>query len=253
MENMIDLNEKKIVVTGASSGIGRQVCISLSRVGARIVLIGRNETELNKTLDMMDNTDKHKCYIYDLKNIDGIKELVQNIVAYDNIKLDGLVHCAGMVNIVPIKLINYNVFDDIMRINFYSFIELVKNFSLKKISNAGNIVAISSVAVDEGHGCNTLYAASKAALDSSIRVLAQELVDKNIRINSIRPGVVPTKMTMEYDSMSGLSDYLTKQEEKQLLGLVEPEDIANMVSFLLSSASKAITGRHFYVDGGRLV
>ncbi len=252
MENMIDLFEKKIIVTGASSGIGRQVCISLSRIGARIVLLGRNGIELKNTLDMMDNADKHKCYAYDLENIDGIKELVQNIVAYDNIKLDGLVHCAGMVNIVPIKLINYKIFDSIMRINYYSFIELVKNFSLKKISNAGSIVAISSVAIDEGHACNTLYAASKAALDSSIRVLAQELVDKNIRINSIRPGVVLTKMTMQYDSMSGMSDYLTKQEEKQLLGLVEPNDIANMVCFLLSSASKAITGRHFYVDGGRL-
>lgn len=251
IKTIVNLNKKKLVVTGASSGIGREVCVLLSQLNANVILIGRNEKELIKTINLMENKDNHRYYLYDLVNVDEISDLIKTIVVNDNKKLDGLVYCAGIASIVPINLIKYEMLDNIMRINYYSFIEMVKCFVEPNISDGGSIVAISSYGAEYGENCQTIYSASKACIDSSVKTLSVE-VQKKLRINSIRPGFILTDMTKKFAQNALNDDFIIKQKNRQLLGEGKPLNIANMVVFLLSDAAKRITGKIFYVDGGRL-
>lgn len=244
MESIIDLSDKKIVVTGASSGIGRAACVLLSKLGVHVMMVGRREEELENTLRQMEG-EGHRYFQYDLTDLDHIEDLIKDIVSCDSIKLDGLVHCAGISHRLPVRNLNYSIMDSIMRINFYAFIELVKAYSHKNC-NGGSIVGLSSYAtINPGTG-QTIYAASKAALDAAILVLSKELVKKNIRINSIRPGFVNTAMYENIMRKSG-NDELGNQ---QLLGVVEPEDVANLIAYLLSDAAKFITGSNYVIHGG---
>lgn len=244
MGSIIDLSDKKIVVTGASSGIGRATCILLSQLGAHVMMVGRREDELENTLQQMDG-EGHRYFPYDLTDLEHIEDLIRDIVSYDGDKLDGLVHCAGISRRLPIRNLNYSNMDPIMRINFYAFIELAKAYAHKNC-NGGSIVGISSYASINGGTGQTIYAASKAALDAAVIVLSKELVRKNIRINSIRPGYVNTAMYENAMKKTG-SDELGNQ---QLLGVGEPEDIANMIAYLLSDAAKFITGSNYVINGG---
>lgn len=244
MESIIDLSDKKIVVTGASSGIGRSVSILLSKLGAHVMMIGRREEELENTLRQMDG-EEHRYFPYDLTDLDHIGDLIRDIVGCDGDKLDGLVHCAGISRRLPMRNLNYSNMDPIMRINFYAFIELTKAYAHKNC-NGGSIVGISSYAATNGGTGQTAYAASKAALDAAIIVLSKELARKNIRINSIRPGYVNTAMYVDAMKKTG-SDELGNQ---QLLGVGEPEDVANMIAYLLSDAAKFITGSNYVINGG---
>ncbi|MGI6085623.1 MAG: SDR family NAD(P)-dependent oxidoreductase [Acetivibrionales bacterium] len=246
MKNIIDLTGRKILVTGASSGIGRETSILLSQIGANVVIVGRNDKELTNTMAAM-NDGNHKSFTCDLMELENVKELVLNAVDYDGNKLDGLVHCAGISIDLPLKNLEYNKMDQLMKTNFYSFIELVKNFSRKNISGGGSIVGVSSRAAIGGAKCQTIYSASKAALDASVRTLAIELVQKKIRINSVRPGFIKTALVNNYMETCGVGS----AGERQLLGIGEPIDVANLIAFLLSDATRFITGRSFEVDGGR--
>lgn len=249
MKNIIDLTEKKILVTGASSGIGREICILLSQVGANVVLVGRNEKNLQNTVSLMKEGN-HKYFVYDLMDLEGIRTLIKAAVEFDNLKLDGYVHSAGVMPVIPLKNLSYSVMDETMKINYYSFIEIVKNYSSKNNCNGGNIVAISSIASTNGGKCQTIYSASKAAIDASVRTLAQELVKKGIRINSVRPSLIKTdeinKMMQDSENIVNVSNLA----KRQLLGFGEPIDVANLVAFLLSDASSFITGRSIEIDGG---
>lgn len=249
MINLVDLTDKKIIVTGASSGIGKETAILLSRLGARVVLVARNEDRLLKTMSMLENGE-HSYFVYDLSQLEGISNLIERIVNKDNRKIDGLVHSAGVSAIIPLQNINYEKMDQVMKINFYSFIELVKVVTLKKYSSGGSIVAISSIASTQGEKCQTIYSASKAAMDASIRTLAIELVKKKIRINSVMPGLINSEMTNQVPISSLQTSELTRA---QLLGIGKPIDVANMIAFLISEASGFITGRSVYVDGGRFL
>lgn len=246
MEAIVDLTDKKIVVTGASSGIGRATCILLSRLGAKIMLVGRREGELANTLQQMEGK-AHLCFPCDLADLDNIESLIKKIVSSDGHKLDGLVHCAGTSLTLPVKNLNYHNMDAVMRINFYSFIELVKWYSHKNC-NAGSIVGISSYAAITGRAGQTIYAASKAALDVAVKSLSKELIKKNIRINSIQPSFVNTAMYEDAKNKIGNDDL----GSNQLLGVGEPEDIANLIAYLLSDAAKFITGANYLIHGGSL-
>ena len=244
MEPMIDLTNKKIVVTGASSGIGRAVCILLSQLGAKVMLTGRKEEELSNTLEQMAG-EGHCCFPYDLSDLDNIGSLIGDIVDSDGKKLDGLVHCAGISVRAPIRNLDYAKMDAVMKINFYAFVELVKQYAHKN-SNGGSIVGISSYAAINGAKGQTMYAASKAALDAAVISMSKELYKKQIRINSVRPGFVNTAMYENSKKQLGND----KLGEDQLLGVGEPEDVANLIAFLLSDASRFITGSNYLINGG---
>lgn len=251
MINPIDLSGKNILVTGASSGIGKGIAIYLSKVGANIIMAARNEEKLKETYNELE-PGNHSYYLIDLNNLDEIEGMIDNICS-DGRKLNGIVHSAGISSTIPIQYIKLDNLKSIMSINFYSFIELVKHFSKRKYNdNGGSIVAISSISSKVGARGLAAYCASKGALDSSIRPIALELAAKNIRINSIAPGMIKSQI---YDGLIELvnnNDFETDLKKRQIMGLGKPEDVASAAAFLLSDASKFITGTSIIVDGGYL-
>lgn len=250
MNNMLyDFSGKKFVVTGASSGIGRSTAICLANQGAQVVLMARDTVQLEETKAVMTGSG-HQIISADLGEMVDMTELF-NLMVEDGKKLDGLVHCAGVSQVLPLNGLRRNKIEECMKINFYAFVELVRLYAKKKYNNkGGSVVAISSIAACQPEKCQTAYAASKGALNAAVQSLAFELADKHIRINSIMPGFVNTRMIEEKTDF--LNDKVRESKARQILGIIEPEEIANVVSFLLSEASGAITGRSMYADGGCL-
>lgn len=243
---LVDLNNRKILVTGASSGIGREVSILLSKLGASVVLCGRNQDRLCETIRLMENPEKHRSYSFDISNNQKCEEIFQDVVL-DGRKLKGLVHCAGIARAVPLRVMKYKDILEMFETNYMSFMKLAQLYAKKKYSDGGSIVAVSAANAHYPQKCMSIYAASKAALEASVKSLAIELTAQNIRINCVIPGAIDTSM------MSKMSESERKLVgDKQLLGVGKPEDVANMIAFLLSDASSFVTGRSMYVDGGLL-
>lgn len=251
MINPVDLSDKMILITGASSGIGKIVAIQLSKLGAKLVLVARNEDRLKETFSLLEG-EGHSIYLYDLNEIDGISNLVDEMVR--NIgRFDGLVHCAGIVELRPLKQTNYIALEKTMKINFYCFIELVRCITKKSNYNKGaSIVAISSTASKIGDDSKLSYSASKAALDASVRCMAHELSKKGVRVNTVMPAGVDTEMFTSYTSSFSESEHVREKLNRQYLGLVKPIEIANLVAFLESDATEHITGSAVAIDGGYL-
>lgn len=250
MLDKISFDGKRIMVTGASSGIGRAVAILLSRLGGQVVLTGRRTEELSRTLAEMDGTG-HCCVPFDLHELDGYEDFVRQCC--EDGKLDGLVHCAGIAKPLPLKTLSPAAITETMDTNFTSFMLLAKYLSKKKYSNDGaSLVAVSAVNVHYPQKCMSVYAASKAALEAAVRTLALELYpNRKLRINALVVGPVATPMGGAAEG--DLSLVGTQSEvSPNLMGIASPEDIAKMAAVLLDSTSAYVTGRNFYVDGGRL-
>lgn len=251
MINPMDLSGKNIMITGASSGIGKGIAILLSKIGANVIMVARNEERLMETFSELE-PGNHSYYLFDLNNLDGIEDMMDN-VCKDGIKLSGLVHSAGISKTMPLQYLKLDDLNNIMSVNFYSFIELVKHFSKRKNNdNGGSIVAISSISSKVGARGLTAYCASKGALDSAIKSMALDLAPKNIRINSIAPSMIKTQI---YDGLKEIinnKDFEDDLKKRQIMGIGEPTDVAHAAAFLLSDASKFITGTSMIVDGGYL-
>lgn len=248
MFNPFSLKEKTIIVTGASSGIGRQCAIDCSKMGAKVILIARNQERLEETLASLDNND-HQVYSYDLTQIDGIKELVNTIVS-SNGKIDGLIHAAGIEITKPIKLLESSDYEMIYRTNNLSGFELMRQLSsIKNMNKGGSIIFISSITAIIGRSGVAAYAASKGAMISATKSFALELAKRQIRVNCISPGTILTPMMLNY--LNGLDD---ASRQKRIdgfpLGLGETTDISNACIYLLSDASRWITGQNIIIDGG---
>lgn len=243
---LVDLNNRKILVTGASSGIGREVSILLSKLGASVVLCGRNQDRLCETISLMENPEKHRSYSFDISDFQQCEEVFQDVV-WDGYKLNGMVHCAGVAKAIPLRVMKYKDILEMFETNYMSFMKLTQLYAKKKYSDGGSIVAVSAANAHYPQKCMSIYAASKAALEASVKSLAIELTAQNVRINCVIPGAIDTSM------MSEMSESERKLVgDKQLLGVGKPEDVANMIAFLLSDASSFVTGRSMYVDGGLL-
>lgn len=244
MKNLIDLTGKTILVTGASSGIGRQAAITLSETGAKIILTARREEQLRETLGMMYGKG-HVYYPFDLCDLENIGHFLQKIVE-QNGKMQGLAFCAGITEVRPCKMTTPEVLKHVMKTNFFSFFEMVCQFTKKKCSDEGSKIAVlSSAASIRPSKGQSAYAASKGAIDASVRVLAQELMARHININCVRPGTVDSPMTQNLSE-----DSLTHALEVQPLGIISAKDVATMIAYLLSPAADMITGRGFDIEGG---
>lgn len=244
----LDLTKKKILITGASSGIGRGTALYLSKLGAKLVLLGRSESRLQETLKQLVS-NAHEVIPADLTDLEDMTPLFEEAVS-DGIKLSGLIHCAGIAQVIPLNSLTRNKVVSEMNINYFSFIELVRQYAKKKFSDGGSIVAISSVAAERPDKCQTNYAATKAALDIASQALSIELAVKNIRINTILPGAIMTEKVRRSQD-NGID--LEQIKRRQLLGMGQPEDVAAMCAFLMSDMSRFITGRRLFVDGGRFL
>lgn len=247
MKNPMELTGKRILVTGASSGIGRAVAILLSELGADVVITGRNEERLTETFNMLVEKN-HTKIAFDLTDFDSYDDLFKQI-RNSGEKLTGLVHCAGIAKIIPIKVVSVHNITEMMQVNFVSFMELVKHFSKRTNSSGGSIVCMSAINAHYPQKCMSVYAASKGALEMAVSSLAVELFEKGFRVNAIVPGPIKTAMAEQSSSVAGEESNIVG---RQLIPLGEPEDVANMAAYLMSDASRFITGRNVYVDGGRL-
>jgi NAD(P)-dependent dehydrogenase (short-subunit alcohol dehydrogenase family) len=246
------LNGKLILITGASSGIGRQCAITCSLMGASVVLLGRDRERLEETLSLMDNTDKHLLCVVDLIEYDKVAEEIQKIVAEKG-KLSGLVNCAGISTTLPLIAVSPQKMEQffgtnvIGAVNLTRFVIKASNFS----DTGGSIIFISSVMGVVGENGKSLYSMTKGALIAAVKSMSVELAPKSIRINAVSPGVVETPMSKNA-IYSRNEESLSKIKSLHPLGLGQPEDVANACVFLLSDAARWITGTNLIVDGGYL-
>lgn len=238
--------KKTVLVTGASSGIGYAIVQQLLDADSSVIAVGRSEDRLLKLSSIL--TPNSTAFKADLTDNDQLMLLLQQLPR----NIDGFVHAAGIESLVPLRNITYRKFDSLMKIHVYSYIEIVKhiaNHKPKESESPTSIVAISSVASDSGGKGQSMYAASKAALEAVSRVLSKELSDKNIRINVIRPGLVDTAMTRRWAEHIGITN-MNIVKNLQLRGLLTPEEVANLAVFLLSEKANGITGSQIIVDAG---
>lgn len=249
MINPMDLTGKRILVTGATGGIGKETAVQLSKLGAAVVITGRNEEKLQETFTMLEGRG-HSKYILDLDDIDGIENIIKTIVDECG-AFNGYAHCAGVAQMRPLKMTKKHNIIDMMNANFFSFIEIVRCLTKKGcFADEGSIIAVSSTASIQGKQSKVCYSASKAALDASIRCMVCDLKKKKIRVNSVMPCWVKTRMYNGYIERHPDTFEVQEIKEKQYMGVTEPIEVANTIAFLLSDAAKTITGTSILIDGG---
>lgn len=241
------LTGKTILVTGASSGIGRQTAIECAAMGAKVMLIARNEEKLNSVLKELAG-EGHQVMRCDLLNAEQTTALVNSIAA-----IDGVVHCAGLVKPFPVSFLSREKIDETLHSNFYTVVELTTAlFKAKKINKQAAFVFLSSISGQHPHKGGSMYAASKAAVEAFCKTVALEYAAKGIRANCVSPAMVKTPMFD--DAVSGMSTQSMEEHvAKYPLGVGYPEDVARAVVFLLSPASRWITGTNLVMDGGLLL
>lgn len=244
MEHIFSLTRKTVLVTGASSGIGRQIAVTAAQMGAAVIITGRNKERLQETRAMIPSGAD--CVIADLTNEDDISSLVNQLP-----KLNGIVFCAGVVEYIPAKFINAEKLNNVFAVNFNSQVmltqQLIKN---KKLEQASSLVYISSISALIGVPATGMYAASKAALNGFVKVIASELAGQKIRANAVCPGLVKTPLLTGAAESNLSADTFAAAEKQYPLGLGEPQDVAGAAVFLLSDAAKWITGTAMVLDGG---
>lgn len=245
--NPFSLQGKTILVTGASSGIGKSTAIECSKMGANVILTARNVERLTETLSMMEGVN-HKIVVCDQTIEEQIEELVKEIV-----KLEGLFLCSGIGKTLPFQFCSKEKINEVYDINFFAPIELLRLLvKKKKFADKASVVFVSSVAGSGSFNIgNSIYGSSKAALNSMMRFCAVELAKKQIRVNCICPGMIDTPL-IHNGSLS--EEQLQKDMETYPLRRYgTPNDIAYGAIYLLSDASSWITGHTLVIDGGKTI
>lgn len=248
--NPFSLEGKTILVTGASSGIGRGIAIECSKMGAKVVLNARNEERLKETLSMM-GSENHQMIIADIASQDEIDRLVAELPV-----LDGCVLCAGIPQVCPVKHFKRQDIEDIFSVNTFAPIMITSSLvKKKKIHKGSSVVLVESISgVFVGTKGDVSYNASKAALNGFLKGAALELAGQGIRINAINPGLVPTNilnLTNELFAENHHTDIMVESYPLKRYG--KPEDIAYGAIYLLSDASSWVTGTNMVIDGGYLL
>lgn len=245
MENILynpfTLTGKTVLVTGASSGIGRAIAIECSKIGASVIITGRDAIRLDATFQLLEG-DSHLQFLVDMVNESEIDLLVSNLP-----KLNGIVNCVGIIKRLPLKFIKNDTFDDLMKVNFLSQASLIQKLYKKNLlKNEASIVFISSVATNIASLGNIMYMASKGAMNSFMKGIALELSSTKIRANAIQPGMIKTNLTTAIPDEEIAKDIL-----RYPLGRYgSPEEVAYAAIYLLSDATKWMTGSVITLDGG---
>lgn len=241
--NPFTLEGKTILVTGASSGIGRGIAIACSKMGASVIVNGRNEQRLSETMSEMEGDD-NLSLAADLSDNVELAEMVAKLP-----KLDGIVHCAGIGQRVLCKQLQESDLDNMMNVNFKAPVMLqTEILKQKKINKSASIVFIASIACDSPTIGNAMYSASKGAIISYANCLALELAPRLIRVNCILPAMIWTDLIFK----GGITEEELREDEKKypLKRYGKPEDIANLSIYLLSDASSWMSGSSIRITGG---
>ena len=247
-DNPFSLQGKTVVITGASSGLGRECALLCSHMGAKIVALGRNEQRLNELIDSLEG-EGHGMWAFDLIDLDSIIDLVNDIHGKYG-KVDGFVHSAGIEKTAPSKLLSPSDYETLLRVNTISAFELIRQLcQVKHFNQGGSVILIASITALIARNGLTAYSASKGALISGARTLALEYAKRRIRVNTISPGTVKTPLMEQFLSTLSEAD-LEKRLSGFPLGIGSPTDIANACVYLLSDASKWLTGQNLVIDGG---
>lgn len=243
---------KTLIVTGASSGIGRQCAISCARSGATVAVFGRDPERLNETLRLMENPEKHIVCAVDLLEYDKVAEIVKEVSRQKGL-IDGLINCAGISTTLPLNSISTQKMEQFVHTNVIASINITQhtvksaNFS----ETGGSVIFMGSVMGVAGEKGKTLYSMTKGALVAAVKSMAVELAPRKIRVNAISPGVVESPMSRSA-VYSRDEESLNRIKLLHPLGLGQVDDVANACIFLLSDASRWITGTNLIVDGGYL-
>lgn len=241
--NPFTLEGKTILVTGASSGIGRGIAIACSKMGATVIINGRNEQRLAETMTEMQG-EENLSLAADLSDSNSLTGMVSRLP-----KLDGIVHCAGIGQRVLCKQLQEADLDTMMDVNFKAPVMLqTEILKQKKINKGASIVFIASIASDSPSIGNAIYSASKGAIISYANCLALELAPRLIRVNCILPAMIWTDLILK----GGITEEELKEDEKKypLKRYGKPEDIANLSIYLLSNAAAWMTGSSIKITGG---
>ncbi len=236
------LDNKTVLVTGASSGIGQSIAIECSKMGAQMIVTARNEERLRETVSQIITPDCQEI-IADISTIEGVDAIVEHIPA-----LDGLVLNAGIIYTTPVKFINEESMMSVFNTNILSSIRLVQRLiKKKKLNRNASIVFISSISTFQVKKGNSLYSATKGAINSFAKAVAIEVSQLGIRVNVIQPGNIKTRVM---DAGAITEEQRAEYMKKYILGEGEPIDIAYPTIYLLSDAAKWVTGSVFTIDGG---
>ncbi len=242
--NPFSLENKTILVTGASSGIGEQVAISIAELGAKVILSARNIERLEGVLAKLKGSE-HEIIPADLTNEEEVIDLVNKVE-----ELDGFVQSSGIVRPFPVKFIGQKQINEMFGVNYQAPVLLVsKLFKSKKIKPKASLIFMSSISSHFPHKGGALYSGSKAAINSYSKTIALEYAPQQIRSNVISAAMVRTPLFDEAEK-AVTKEMMDKHGEHYPLGFGEPEDVANAIIFLLSDASKWITGTELVMDGG---
>lgn len=244
MYNPFTLENKTILVTGASSGIGKATAIECSRMGAKVVVTGRNEERLNQTLAELEG-EGHLAIVADLASDEGVNALVEQCP-----KIDGLVNNAGATVTVPVQFINRENLEGLMQVNTVAPILLFQRLmKAKRLGKGASVVFTASVS---GLCCavlgNSLYSTSKAAIGGFVKNAALELAGKNIRVNAVCPGMIDTHILDA--GIVGADDLERERQKYPMKRFGKPEEVAWSIIYLLSDASSFTTGSTLVMDGG---
>jgi NAD(P)-dependent dehydrogenase (short-subunit alcohol dehydrogenase family) len=242
------LTDRTILVTGASSGIGRDVAIFCSELGAKVVLHGRDQARLEETRKAMTG-DGHALEVFDLSQTPEVAKWTQGIVQRHG-PLSGLVHSAAVQRTIPVRVISPKMLEESWATNVGAAMMMLKALSAPKAVKPGcSVVLISSSAAQSASPGNTVYAATKGAIDAVVRSLAIELMPAKIRVNCVQPAVVETPMvqrTREEYSKEMFNAVIARHP----MGFGQPRDVSYAVAFLLADTARWITGTALVVDGG---
>ncbi len=251
MKSPFDLSGRRVLVAGASAGIGAVTSRFLSQLGAKLVLHGRDVDRLNKVMGQLHGIG-HCMAPFDLCRIDDVHTWLKDVVCADA-PLDGIAFCVGIQITLPVRSFSAAHFDKVMHCNLGSALALARGFRQRGCHNpAASMVLVSSIAGFLGQPGNTVYGASKAGLMSAARGLAMELLRDGIRVNSVAPAMIDTVMSRKaFAEMNEAQiDGILKRHP---MGMGTPEDVAGPIAFLLSDASRWVNGSNLTVDGGHMV
>lgn len=241
---------KYTLLTGSTSDIGSSIALSLS-LDCNLLLLGRDKNKLEELVAKCGKEKSHKFLAIDFSQLDNFRDLFIKFVIEENIEVENIIHCAGMMKVMHMRSVNLLNTHQIYNVNFFSILEIISVLVNKKYNKESlkNILFISSILARFGSTGHNVYSSSKAALDGLMRSIAVELAPR-IRVNSILPGAIKTKMSQDLLSNENI---LNKLNNEYLLGIGKPVDISSFVKFLISNESTWITGQEFIVDGGRTI